>query len=100
MGHIADLIVASEDAYFQDPVLLMGIPGVEYWAHPFELPPRAGVSLSVRSATAAPLVLELVVVRRVAVMDFLPLVQRRGIGRECCLGGRSWRRRGSRWGLA
>jgi enoyl-CoA hydratase len=40
LAWIADLIVASEDAYFQDPVLLMGIPGVEYWAHPFELPPR------------------------------------------------------------
>ena len=35
-----DLIVAAEDAFFQDPVLTMGIPGVEYWAHPFELPPR------------------------------------------------------------
>ena len=35
-----DFIVASEDAFFQDPVLMMGIPGVEYWAHPFELPPR------------------------------------------------------------
>ena len=35
-----DFIVASEDAFFQDPVLTMGIPGVEYWAHPFELPPR------------------------------------------------------------
>jgi enoyl-CoA hydratase len=40
LAWISDLIVASEDAYFQDPVLLMGIPGVEYWAHPFELPPR------------------------------------------------------------
>ncbi|CAN7536657.1 enoyl-CoA hydratase [Phenylobacterium sp. LjRoot219] len=40
LAWICDLIVASEDAYFQDPVLLMGIPGVEYWAHPFELPPR------------------------------------------------------------
>jgi len=35
-----DLIVASEDAYFQDPVLQMGIPGVEYFAHAFELHPR------------------------------------------------------------
>lgn len=36
-----DLIVASEDAFFQDPVNpLMGIPGVEYFAHAFELPPR------------------------------------------------------------
>jgi enoyl-CoA hydratase len=40
LAWICDLIVASEDAFFQDPVLLMGIPGVEYWAHPFELPPR------------------------------------------------------------
>jgi enoyl-CoA hydratase len=40
LAWICDLIVAAEDAYFQDPVLLMGIPGVEYWAHPFELPPR------------------------------------------------------------
>ncbi len=35
-----DLIVASEDAFFQDPVVRMGIPGVEYFAHAFELPPR------------------------------------------------------------
>jgi enoyl-CoA hydratase len=35
-----DLIIASEDAYFQDPVVAMGIPGVEYFAHAFELPPR------------------------------------------------------------
>ncbi len=40
LAWVCDLIVASDDAYFQDPVLLMGIPGVEYWAHPFELPPR------------------------------------------------------------
>ncbi len=38
---ICDLIVASEDAFFQDPVVpLMGIPGVEYFAHAYELPPR------------------------------------------------------------
>ncbi len=36
-----DLIVASEDAFFQDPVNpMMGIPGVEYFAHAYELPPR------------------------------------------------------------
>jgi enoyl-CoA hydratase len=35
-----DLIVAADDAYFSDPVLRMGIPGVEYFAHPFVLPPR------------------------------------------------------------
>jgi len=35
-----DLIVASEDAFFADPVVRMGIPGVEYFAHPFVMPPR------------------------------------------------------------
>ncbi|GLS99783.1 enoyl-CoA hydratase [Sphingobium jiangsuense] len=40
LAWVCDLIVASEDAYFQDPVNRMGIPGVEYFAHGFELPPR------------------------------------------------------------
>lgn len=40
LAWVCDLIVASEDAYFQDPVQRMGIPGVEYFAHAFELPPR------------------------------------------------------------
>lgn len=35
-----DLIVASDDAFFSDPVLRMGIPGVEYFAHPWMMPPR------------------------------------------------------------
>ncbi|WP_280265196.1 enoyl-CoA hydratase [Nocardia wallacei] len=35
-----DLIVASEDAFFSDPVVRMGIPGVEYFAHPWMLGPR------------------------------------------------------------
>ena len=35
-----DLIVASDDAFFADPVVRMGIPGVEYFAHPYTLPPR------------------------------------------------------------
>ena len=35
-----DLIVASDDAFFADPVLRMGIPGVEFFAHPFVLGPR------------------------------------------------------------
>ena len=29
-----DLIVASDDAFFADPVVRMGIPGVEFFAHP------------------------------------------------------------------
>jgi enoyl-CoA hydratase len=40
LAWVCDLIVASEDAYFQDTANLMGIPGVEYFAHGFELPPR------------------------------------------------------------
>jgi enoyl-CoA hydratase len=40
LAWVCDLIVASEDAFFQDPVIRMGIPGVEYFAHAFELPPR------------------------------------------------------------
>ncbi len=41
LAWVCDLIVASEDAFFQDPVNpLMGIPGVEYFAHGFELPTR------------------------------------------------------------
>lgn len=40
LAWICDLIVASDDAYFQDPVVRMGIPGVEYFAHVHELNPR------------------------------------------------------------
>lgn len=35
-----DLIVAAEDSFFADPVVRMGIPGVEYFAHPWLLGPR------------------------------------------------------------
>ncbi len=35
-----DLIVASDDAFFADPVVKMGIPGVEFFAHPFVMRPR------------------------------------------------------------
>lgn len=40
LAWVCDLIIASQDAFFQDPVARMGIPGVEYFAHAFELPPR------------------------------------------------------------
>lgn len=40
LAWVCDLIIASDDAFFQDPVVRMGIPGVEYFAHAFELPPR------------------------------------------------------------
>jgi enoyl-CoA hydratase len=37
---VCDLVVAAEDAFFADPVVRMGIPGVEYFAHPWVLGPR------------------------------------------------------------
>lgn len=40
LAWVCDLIVASRDAYFSDPVLRMGVPGVEYFAHAFEMHPR------------------------------------------------------------
>ncbi len=40
LAWVCDLIIASDDAFFSDPVVRMGIPGVEYFAHPYELNPR------------------------------------------------------------
>jgi enoyl-CoA hydratase len=40
LAWICDLIIASEDAFFADPVVRMGVPGVEYFAHPWVLGPR------------------------------------------------------------
>ena len=38
---VCDMIVAADDSFFADPVVRMGIPGVEYFAHPWVLGPRA-----------------------------------------------------------
>ncbi|KMO71799.1 enoyl-CoA hydratase [Mycolicibacterium chlorophenolicum] len=40
LAWVCDVIVASEDAFFADPVVRMGIPGVEYFAHPWTLGAR------------------------------------------------------------
>lgn len=40
LAWVCDLIIASDDAFFQDPVLQMGFPGLEYFAHTFELNTR------------------------------------------------------------
>ncbi|MFJ9665179.1 enoyl-CoA hydratase [Streptomyces sp. NPDC101219] len=40
LAWVCDLIVAAEDAFFADPVVRMGIPGVEFFAHPWVMPPR------------------------------------------------------------
>jgi enoyl-CoA hydratase len=41
LSFVCDLIVATDDAFFGDPVVRMGIPGVEYFAHPWVLGTRA-----------------------------------------------------------
>lgn len=40
-----DLIMASDDATFCDPVVAMGVLGVEWFAHPWELGPRKAKEL-------------------------------------------------------
>ncbi|GAA4888297.1 enoyl-CoA hydratase [Ferrimonas pelagia] len=40
LAWVCDLIIASEDSFYADPVVRMGIPGVEYFAHAHELNPR------------------------------------------------------------
>ena len=37
LAWVCDIIVASDDAEFRDLVVGWGIPGVEYFAHPWEL---------------------------------------------------------------
>ncbi|HEY7225588.1 MAG TPA: enoyl-CoA hydratase [Micromonosporaceae bacterium] len=40
LAWVCDLVVAADDAFFADPVVRMGIPGVEYFAHPWVMGPR------------------------------------------------------------
>ena len=40
LAWVCDMIVASDDAFFSDPVVRMGIPGVEYFAHPWAMGSR------------------------------------------------------------
>jgi enoyl-CoA hydratase len=40
LAWVCDFIVASEDAFFADPVVRMGIPGVEFFAHPWAMGTR------------------------------------------------------------
>jgi enoyl-CoA hydratase len=61
-----DLVVAADDAFFADPVVRMGIPGVEYFAHPWVMGPRfAKEFLFLGERVAAPRALELGMVNRV-----------------------------------
>jgi enoyl-CoA hydratase/carnithine racemase len=45
LAWVCDLIVAADDAFFADPVLRMGIPGVEYFAHVHVMGARAAKEL-------------------------------------------------------
>lgn len=61
-----DLIVAADDAFFADPVVRMGIPGVEYFAHPWVMGPRfAKEMLFTGERIAAERALQLGMVNRV-----------------------------------
>jgi enoyl-CoA hydratase len=40
LSWVCDLVIASEDAFFADPVVRMGVPGVEWFAHPWQYGPR------------------------------------------------------------
>jgi enoyl-CoA hydratase len=40
LAWVCDIILAADNAFFQDPVVDIGIGGVEYFAHPFEMGSR------------------------------------------------------------
>jgi enoyl-CoA hydratase len=46
-----DLIVAADNAQFSDPVGLMGMPGIEFFAHPWEFGPRRAKQLLFTAST-------------------------------------------------
>lgn len=45
LAWVCDLIIASDDATFCDPVVAMGVIGVEWFVHPWELGPRKAKEL-------------------------------------------------------
>jgi enoyl-CoA hydratase len=45
LAWVCDLIIAAEDALFLDPAVAMGVSGVEWFAHPWELGPRKAKEL-------------------------------------------------------
>jgi enoyl-CoA hydratase len=66
LAWVCDLIVAADDAFFADPVVRMGIPGVEYFAHPWVMGPRAAKEfLFLGERVGAARALELGMVNRV-----------------------------------
>lgn len=88
LAWICDFIVASEDAFFQDPVQMMGIPGVEYFAHAFELPPRVAKEfLMLGERMPAPRALSFGMVNRCVPRDKLE-AEVRGMAANLCKKGR------------
>jgi enoyl-CoA hydratase len=72
LAWVCDLIIAAENAYFADPVVKMGIPGVEYFAHPWVMGPRfAKEFLFLGERVSAARALELGMVNRVVPGDEL-----------------------------
>jgi enoyl-CoA hydratase len=72
LAWVCDLIVASDDAFFADPVVRMGIPGVEYFAHPWVMGPRAAKEfLYLGERVPAERALQLGMVNRVVARDDL-----------------------------
>jgi enoyl-CoA hydratase len=72
LAWVCDLIVASDDAFFADPVVRMGIPGVEYFAHPWVMGPRqAKEFLYLGERVGAERALQLGMINRVVPRDAL-----------------------------
>jgi enoyl-CoA hydratase len=72
LAWVCDLIVAAEDAFFADPVVRMGIPGVEYFAHPWVMGSRfAKEFLFLGERVGAHRALQLGMVNRVVPRDAL-----------------------------
>jgi enoyl-CoA hydratase len=72
LAWVCDLVVAAEDAFFADPVVRMGIPGVEYFAHPWVMGPRfAKEFLFLGERVDAARALDLGMVNRVVPRDAL-----------------------------
>ena len=93
LAWVCDLIVASDDAFFADPVVRMGIPGVEYFAHPWVLGPRfAKEALFTGDRFSAQRAYELGMVNRV--------VPRCRAGRDDIRAGRQDRHDAPVWPLA
>jgi enoyl-CoA hydratase len=66
LAWVCDMVVAADDAFFADPVVRMGIPGVEYFVHPWVMGARfAKEFLFLGERVAAARALELGMVNRV-----------------------------------